>query len=136
MVAVNGSLDRAPVRAFPPIIRLPSTAHATLLPNGDKLPPNANILPPDTATLPMRARILLVIAVVLPACISMEGTVRDRASVDFNCPTFEITIDAQTGDSYTASGCGIARTYQCTPATEQSALHNPTCVQQFPDAGR
>ena len=70
-------------------------------------------------------------------CVTMEGTVRDQASVDFDCPVDQVHIAFMPSNGFLASGCGTTRLYHCTPSPAIPGLppQNPTCAPAA-DAGR
>jgi hypothetical protein len=59
-------------------------------------------------------RTLCLLALAMSGCITIEGTVKDRMSVDTGCAPDAIAVTPLPGSAYRATGCGQVATYVCT----------------------
>ncbi len=58
----------------------------------------------------------------LTGCATMAGTVRERATVDFQCTPDEVTVTELPGNAYHATGCGRSATYACQSTYSETGL--------------
>ncbi len=73
----------------------------------------------------MARRWLLAIApaaLVVGACATGSGIVRERAANEFSCDESEVEVEAIGGNSYRATGCGQEATYTCRSRYEYTGL--------------